>query len=251
VTCELKCLILGFSCLTDYYQKNMPVLVFTIRPLANCYLALFLCVFLSSYSNIAYSQEIPKQNFESKEHQFAINYPESFIPVLLRQEGVLLALRDKQNNYPTFNIIVQAGEYQYSKLSKDEKAKQILNSYKLVGINDAEIQDTEDNSSLSVPNFNIELAYSLNKNKLRSYVSILPGLGRHFIFTFIDTENSFINTKPQAISIRNSFKLLGNAPLSNSNHKEISLFQNTGVIMLLIILGLVLLIIAIYFLVIR
>lgn len=163
------------------------------------------CVFLIIYASTSSAKAA---DFKSEQQRFSLRYPDNFEPVLVSQPGVVLALKVKGHSFPTFNIIYQVGNYAFSERSAEEKSAEIMNSYKLVGITDAKLISTDEQAIEDIPIFNVELRYTLQGENLCSNVSIVPGLNRHFIMTFIDDCSSYANSKAQAAEIRKSYRPL-------------------------------------------
>ncbi len=189
-------------------MKNKDIL----KKLVNTGIFTILTLFCSSPDNLL------AEDFISEKFNFSLTYDSSFNQADIKLQNVALALNNKTSNFPTFNVVIEH-DYLDPDSDKNDKEKEILDSYKLVGIKDVTTISSEDSIINRLPVFKIRLAYTLNQENMISYVCIFFTTDKRYILTFIDTKKNFDHTKIIANTTIDTFKLL-NYQLNNNIEKS-------------------------------
>ena len=151
-------------------------------------------------------------------HNFQLTYDNSLVPVEVMLHNVALALKSSENDFPTFNVVIEnTGPVSESDFSTFRLDKSVLEGYHLVGIKNASLTSSKISEISSLKTYLAELAYSLDQTEMISSVAIFQGSDRQYVLTFIDKKSDFSSSKHIFESIVQSFSLLD----KSSEHKII------------------------------
>lgn len=120
-----------------------------------------------------------------------LSYPPEFSPVTGPSPQVLLLLRPSGAHYPTLNILKQAGDPKVEDKSVSQLQADVVDSYRAVGLYDAEIMRAEKRTAAGRTVFYAEVAYSNRSVPVIAGVYLVPARGLYFVVTFIDTREGF------------------------------------------------------------
>ena len=150
-------------------------------------LAAFYLLILLLLSFTASSQEKADfSRFLSPDGNLELLYPQDLKAQATTEQSVLLLLRREADAYPSFNIILQNGAFPVDSGSVQKQAGRILDQYHAVGLSDAKLLSARLIDLNGQPAFEAELEYSSKSSVFKAFVTILTGLDRHYILTFID-----------------------------------------------------------------
>ncbi len=117
---------------------------------------------------------------------FTISVPEQF--TIQKRPPAALYLSHKNQQFPTFNIIKQAGSWPYEKLGKEEQKAKIEHEYRAIGLKSSEALSISDSSISGMPATLIELSYNSDKQSFRSRLWVLSLKDRHYLLTAVFSE---------------------------------------------------------------
>lgn len=152
-------------------------------------LALFSLVFLGAH--LAYPQVPAKVPFTREDLGLSLEYPSFFSPLRAPSPQVLLLLRPPTGRYPSFNILLEMGDPQVEKKSIDQLKGDITDSYRAVGLFDAEVINSEKRQGAGRTIFYTEVRYKQKDEPLRTGVYIIPGGEEYYVLTLISDEANF------------------------------------------------------------
>lgn len=135
----------------------------------------------------------PNPGFTSAKFGFSISIPEVFEIVPAPSPTIGLLIRAKSGGFPTFNVLTVPGVSEPSTGQSDEQ--NIVDNYSQVGILDAKVLKSWHQPIAGANSFAAELAYNNSGQTYVSSVAIVPGNGRHYVLTFIDTKANFEGDK--------------------------------------------------------
>lgn len=110
-----------------------------------------------------------------------------------------------QKSFPNINIVTMPGAYNASKLDPDLQLKRLLESYALVGIKNPKVETKRLCEIGPRSAFFTTLTYLENNQLFTSSVTIVSGLSRHYIITYIDKAENFATHRLEANRMIKSF----------------------------------------------
>jgi hypothetical protein len=190
-------------------------------------------VVLAAVAFIAHPAAAQSRHYTSPSHDLQLSYPEAMVEYTPESlpGGVLLALKDAKNTYPTFNLLLVPEKYGLAGDNLHRQTGAILESYKQVGILDA-TSSSEDNVTVSGRSaFRTLMRYKNRGQDFVSAVTIVPNAASHLILTFTDRATDFPAHAAYEQEIRASLALnLQLLPPPQSSH--ISIWLQCGLLAL-------------------
>lgn len=159
------------------------------------------------------------ESFEDRKYNFTLWYPDDFVPVPVEITNLALALKSKDSNFPTFNVVVSPGGFE-EKPSLKAQEKALIDEYRAVGIIEPSILTSTFREANGARVFNAEIGYYLSGEKMIADVAIVNGGDRHFTLTFIDTAVGFRTSNMLPRQILNSFTVLESPLVVQSEPEE-------------------------------
>ena len=129
--------------------------------------------------------ETAQSTFTEPTLGLSLTYSSNFIPVKVDRNQVLLLIKPKTDDFPTFNLVVQPGPYPPNRFSSLRLEQEVVASYHAVGLTDAKIVGAANRVTPNGETFGYELSYSNAGQPFRSRVEILGRNDWHLIMTFI------------------------------------------------------------------
>ncbi|RIL08514.1 MAG: hypothetical protein DCC75_08695 [Proteobacteria bacterium] len=124
---------------------------------------------------------------------FSLDFPRDFEAVDTKAAvpGLILAVRHREMGFPTFNVIMQPGAFEFEESSYKREADRIVDSYRALGITDAALLSSELSSISGLQALITRIRYTNQERLLIAQAAIISGQDRHYILTYIDTESNF------------------------------------------------------------
>lgn len=152
-----------------------------------CTAVLGLCIATAAYADSPSAiAKAALASFHSDRFRFNLKYPESFELVAQPEGAAAVALRDRAEGYPTFNIVVESGSSFPSWLSLDSHAQRLLEEYRRVGLTTASLEFSE---SLPIGEFQalrFGISYQGPGGSFSAVVTQIPTGNFLYTLTFID-----------------------------------------------------------------
>jgi hypothetical protein len=163
-------------------MENAQTAVQIIRPLLFCLLLLL----TFAGANPGAPTMVP---FSSEKLGFSVAYPDSFEVLPPPSPSVGLLLKPKSDGFPTFNILAIPGANEPSNGQGEDQS--LVDNYRGVGILDAAVISSSKTAISGIEAYAAQVTYHNGGEAFISSVAIVPGIGRHYVLTFIDTAESF------------------------------------------------------------
>ncbi|MCB0332994.1 MAG: hypothetical protein KDD55_05805 [Bdellovibrionales bacterium] len=141
--------------------------------------------------NLSLAEELGLKSFEAPRYQLSLHYPDSLISLPPPIPQSLLFLRHKDALHPTFNIVSQPRPTKESKKSLKKQVRQLLNSYREVGLTDTKLIDYHEISVSGHEALSASLRFSQGEVAFRSNVTVIPLQSNELIFTYIDRYDDY------------------------------------------------------------
>lgn len=142
------------------------------------------------------------KSFHHPKFGFDITYPSYFEPA--DSSLAALLLKTKGQTYPTFNILRQNESYSLS-VAVSEQVKRVEDSYRAVGLIDAQAKDGILRQSEHASYFETQVRFTQGDEDLSATVTIFPAGEHHYINTFIVPINSKLEVMDDVKVLNNSF----------------------------------------------
>lgn len=134
-------------------------------------------------------------------------YPNKLEKLSPPTKETLLLLRPNGARFPSINVLMQPGNPKVEEKSVAELRRDVVDSYRKVGLIEAESKFSEKRNRAGRTVFYTEISYPQDKIDLMSAVYIIPAQGEYYIVTQIDNAQGFKDNLNILESIVGSFTL--------------------------------------------
>jgi hypothetical protein len=122
-------------------------------------------------------------------------YPSSFERVIKPPSSeVVLLLKGPQGGYPSINVIKLVGDPKIAQKSVYDLGTDVVDSYRAVGLIDAEISQSEKKKLADRDVFFTKVSYLMKGSQMAAAVYVVPTLHHYFVFTFVDSKDAYPTT---------------------------------------------------------
>jgi len=139
------------------------------------------------------SEDLQLEIFTDEQHGFTITYSHDFESVEVPSHEVVLALRNREDSYPTFNIVAQPGYYPVESRPFADQQREVLRSYRQAGMVDAVLRDSGAGTISGRPALEATIQYTDNREKITyvAWLGLVSASDRHFFLTLVDKVENY------------------------------------------------------------
>ena len=176
---------------------------------------------------------LPDQNafsapevFKSSTHQLKFTIPSSFEQKAVKSPAVIVLLRPRTGDFPTFNVTVTPGRAPLNRPLAKEIAT-ILTEYHRAGFKTAQAKGMEFLPIKGHRALHAEINYQRDGQPFTAVIHVIPLADKRFYFTFIDSAKNLEQHRPLLTSILDSLELSAptatvqkTAPKQHKNNRQ-------------------------------
>jgi hypothetical protein len=141
---------------------------------------------LPSFAQTQYSR------FDENDLGISFLYPNTYQKDdKLPTKDVVTVLKGPLGGYPTINVIKQSGDPKIAERSADDLAKEIVDSYRAVGLIEAEVVSSEKVKIAKRDAVYAKLLYPLKDEQVAAGVYLVQTIHNYFVFTFVDAKDTY------------------------------------------------------------
>ena len=196
----------------------------------------FIIAIISCSTCIAQTTANRFEKFVDSDLGLTLFYPSSFERVLKTPSSeVVLLLKGPLGAYPSINIIKLVGDPKIAQRSIYDLGTEVVDSYRAVGLIDAEISQAEKKRLADRDVFFTKVSYLMKGSPMAASVYVVPTLHHYFVFTFVDSKDAYPSTVRTMENLMKGVSLRDPAPAAPPKQDgTVMLYWIAGVFALLI-----------------
>lgn len=216
---------------TRSHQAKTPLL----RPsvIFVCVMAACAATLAGQSLNALPARAAPEPTLCSSASGITIPLPDSWESVPVSQPGLLCAFRSKNGGFPTLNVVEEPNKQPEIRPGVMARESSIRNAYHLVGLTDAQFQDSHIEPLGNQESFQTTVRYMNQGMSVEGFTMQVQLPDRVYTVTIVDREGHPTVPKEALLDLLRGIRVPGDAPFAAPQGRGLS--QTTTLILIVII----------------